>query len=96
MNLQSSAILLPFRGSGESKKLRQKMRNHLRLIRHEILDDQSNVLSQKFPMNSALIVCPRMRLKRKSFQRWYILHNVLTDFSLACQSCRRCGVRAVC
>ena len=96
MNPQSSAIIWPFRGSAKTKKLRQEMRQHLRLISQEILDDQSGIsLSQNLPINSALIVFPRMRLKRKAFQRWFILHNVLSDFSLACQSCRRCGVGAV-
>jgi hypothetical protein len=94
-NRQSSAMLLPFKGSGETKKFRQEMRKHLRLIQQEVLINRSGVFPQEFPINSALIVCPRMRLKRKSFQRWFILHNVLTDFSLACQNCRRCDVGAV-
>lgn len=95
LNRQSSAALCPFRGSGETRKFRREMRRHLRLVKQEVLISQPGVRFQKFPINSALIRCPRMKLKRKSFQRWYIFHNVLTDFSLACQSCRRCDIRAL-
>ena len=95
MNPQSSAILLPFRGSEETRKLRHEMRKHLQLIRKEAFVNHLSLLSREVPINSTLIVCPRMKLKRKSFQRWFILHNVLPDFSLACQSCRRCDVRVV-
>lgn len=92
MNPQSSFFTVSMKGRKENRKSRQEMRRYLWLIRREEQDPQLEILARKRVINSEIIVCPRMQLRRKSFKRWAIRYNIFPDFSLICETCRKCSV----
>ncbi|PJA86532.1 MAG: hypothetical protein CO141_04200, partial [Candidatus Moranbacteria bacterium CG_4_9_14_3_um_filter_42_9] len=89
MNPQSSAIIWPFRGSEEAKKLRQDVRKKLRLVVLIAKDPHVKDVCMGIVVGYNECICRRLRKWKEPVPR-ILLRKEARDDSRVCRKCREC------